>query len=103
MLDKILGEYCARCGKTRTKSEFDGIPTCGTCELDIRAEREEKRNCPECQTEMDKQVVMNIIVDKCPACHGAWLDGGELDLVSAGMAQGGSDFAAGMVMGMCMG
>ena len=53
---------------------------------------------------MDKKVVLKVIVDKCPSCHGAWLDGGELDLLQKAIKEGaGGDFATGMVIGMAMG
>ncbi len=101
---KMFGERCARCGVTRTKQEFEGLPICDKCELEIKADREEKRPCPMCNALMDKTVVLNIIVDKCPSCHGAWLDGGELDLLKKAIEDGaGGDFAAGMLLGMSMG
>lgn len=101
---KLFGERCARCGETRTKQEFEGLPTCEKCEVEINAEREEKRPCPMCKTAMDKSIVLNIIVDKCPKCHGAWLDGGELDLLKKAIEQGsGGDFATGMMVGMAIG
>lgn len=104
MLGKIFGERCARCGVTRTKKEFEGLPTCDTCQLEIRADREEKRPCPMCREPMAKSVVLNVIVDKCPSCHGAWLDGGELDLLKKAIEGGaGGDFATGMVLGMAIG
>ena len=28
---------------------------------------------------MEKEIILNIVVDRCPSCHGVWLDGGELD------------------------
>ncbi len=103
-LGKIFGERCARCGVTRTKQEFEGLPTCDKCALEIKADREEKRPCPTCKTAMDKSVVLTIIVDKCPSCHGAWLDGGELDLLKKAIEDGaGGDFATGMLLGMSMG
>ena len=66
----IFGERCARCGVTQTKQEFEGLPACDKCELEIKAEREDKRTCPMCNAAMEKSVVLNIIVDKCPSCHG---------------------------------
>jgi hypothetical protein len=100
----LFGERCVRCGATRTKKEFEGLPTCEPCELKIKSEREEKRPCPMCQKPMEKTVVLNIIVDKCPTCHGAWLDGGELDLLKQGIEAGaGAQFATGMCLGMAIG
>jgi hypothetical protein len=101
---KLFGEKCVRCGETRTKQEFEGVPTCEKCEVEIQAEREEKRPCPACRVAMEKTIVLNIIVDKCPTCHGAWLDGGELDLLKQAIEQGGGgDFTTGMMLGMAIG
>lgn len=100
----MFGNRCARCGVSRTKDTFEGLPTCSDCELEIQAEREEKRTCPQCATAMDKAIVLNIVVDKCSSCHGAWLDGGELDMPKKAIQNGGGgDFATGMVLGMAMG
>ncbi len=104
VFNTIFGERCARCGVTRTKDAFEGLPTCEKCELEIQAEHEEKRPCPMCTTAMDKSIVLNVVVDKCPSCHGAWLDGGELDLLKKAIEYGdGGDFATGMVLGMATG
>ncbi len=104
VIGKIFGERCSRCGVARTKREFEGLPTCDKCELGIQAEREEKRPCPMCNAAMAKSVVLNIIVDKCQSCHGAWLDGGELDLLKKAIEDGaGGDFATGMLLGVAIG
>ena len=104
VFSKMFGERCVRCGETRTKDEFEGLPTCDKCEAEIKAEREEKRPCPACNHEMNKVVVLNVVVDKCPSCHGAWLDGGELDLLKNAIESGADDrFATGMCLGMAMG
>jgi len=37
--------------------------------------------CPGCQARMDSHwfsLARRVMVDKCRACHGVWLDGGEL-------------------------
>lgn len=104
MFSKVFGHRCARCGVARTMEEYEGLPTCGKCEAEITAEREDKRLCPACNDEMNKIVVLNIVVDKCPSCHGAWLDGGELDLLKKAIDSGAeSQFASGMCLGMAMG
>ena len=102
VLDRMFGKHCARCGDTRTKKEFEGLPTCEKCELEIQADREETRPCPGCSAEMEKSVVLNIIVDKCPSCRGVWLDAGELDLLKKAIEDGESDLAIGMCLGMAM-
>jgi Zn-finger nucleic acid-binding protein len=30
---------------------------------------------------MVKEVVAGVVIDRCPVCHGVWLDAGELQLV----------------------
>lgn len=104
VINRLFGKRCARCGTTRTKDEFEGLPTCDRCELEIQAEREEQRPCPMCTTAMEKTVVLNVTVDKCPSCRGVWLDGGELDMLKQAIEDGaGSDLATGMVLGMAIG
>ena len=100
----MFGERCARCRTTLTKDKLDGLPTCSICKLEVQADREEKRTCLMCATEMDKAVILNIVIDKCPSCHGVWLDVGELDILKQAIENGGGgDFATGMVLGMAMG
>jgi hypothetical protein len=104
VLSAIFGEKCIRCGKKRTKSNFEGLPTCADCEVNIRAEREEKRCCPFDGAEMKKEVVQNVIVDRCSSCGGVWLDPGELDLIKKAFEQGaGGQYAMGLVTGMAIG
>jgi Zn-finger nucleic acid-binding protein len=53
---------------------------------------------------MNKEVIFNVVIGRCPSCKGVWLDGGELDLVKKGIAAGaGGDFATGLVLGMAIG
>jgi len=103
-MGRIFGERCVRCGQTRTKREFEGVPTCDACELAVRADRETAWACPSCSAEMEKRVVLNVIVDQCRECHGAWLDAGELDVLKGAIDSGaGSDLATGMLLGMAIG
>jgi uncharacterized protein len=37
--------------------------------------------CPKCGVDLQERTFHNVTVDVCPACHGTWLDAGELDLV----------------------
>ena len=88
----LFGERCARCGNRRTKREYEGVPTCESCEEELRAraraEGEERRQCPIDGTAMGKDVVLGVIIDRCPSCRGVWLDGGELDLIRESVAEG---------------
>lgn len=49
------------------------------------AEAEKKRlqelhylHCPKCGNSLEQAVIDEVTVDICPACHGIWLDDGEL-------------------------
>lgn len=85
----IFGERCVRCGRTRTRREFEGLPTCDACEAQIRYSREEQRICPLDGSAMQKEIVLNIVIDRCPSCRGVWLDGGELQLLRQAAKQEG--------------
>lgn len=91
----LLGEKCARCGKKRTRKEFAGVPTCDAChellEKRLEAAQEEARACPIDGDAMKKEVVSNVIIDRCPRCKGVWLDGGELDMLRGAIESGVTD------------
>ena len=40
---------------------------------------------------MSKEIVLNLVIDRCPSCRGVWLDGGELEdmrgAIETGLAQ----------------
>jgi len=82
----IFGQKCERCGKTRTKETYEGVPTCEPCEgllkAKLQADAEDARICPVEGEKMKKEIVANIVIDRCPECQGVWLDHGELDLLS---------------------
>ncbi|ACL05341.1 hypothetical protein Dalk_3653 [Desulfatibacillum aliphaticivorans] len=45
----------------------------------------EQRPCPRCEASLEEANYAynsNIMVDKCPACEGVWLDGGEFPMVA---------------------
>jgi hypothetical protein len=77
------GGQCTRCGQQQTTREFEGSPTCSPCELSIRAQREERVECRHDGSLMQKEILEDIIVDRCPECGGVWFDGGELEVLSA--------------------
>lgn len=79
------GETCVRCGKRRTRMEFEGVPTCLDCELKLKAEREETLVCQHDGALMRKEVIQNVIVDRCSECGGVWFDGGELEILGAAL------------------
>ncbi len=100
----LLREKCFRCGEKRTKKSFEGVPICDSCELKIKAEREEPRYCPIDSAKMSKDVILNVIIDRCDKCGGIWLDSGELEVMKKTIESGAeSDFATGMIIGMVVG
>ena len=82
-LEKTFGEKCVRCGKRLGTREFDGLPTCPGCHRDLAlaADDDDDLPCPLDGELMDKVVVENVVIDKCPQCGGVWLDPGELQLI----------------------
>lgn len=52
----------------------------GEPEIDSANEREPARDlvCPVDRTSMEKFEVGGEVVDRCPGCHGVWLDDGEV-------------------------
>ena len=75
----LLGQKCSRCGKHRTRKSLEGVPTCDVCELAIKADQEDLRQCPCDSNTMKKDIVHNIIIDRCEKCGGVWLDGEDLE------------------------
>ena len=88
----LFGDKCARCGRKRTREEYEGLPTCPSCrellERKLEASREEIHVCPIDGQRLDKEIVLSVIADRCPACHGVWLDGGELERLRGAIAAG---------------
>ncbi|MDH3296919.1 MAG: zf-TFIIB domain-containing protein [Gemmatimonadota bacterium] len=83
LVSNRLGHACVRCGQHHTDREFEGEPTCSACELSIRAEREERMPCRHDGALMQKEILEDVIMDRCPECGGVWFDGGELEVLSA--------------------
>ncbi|MEM7364322.1 MAG: zf-TFIIB domain-containing protein [Pseudomonadota bacterium] len=84
----LFGEKCARCGH-RTRQHQDDEPICESCsgemQLVLQAEGEQRRRCPVDGHEMVKEVAHMLIIDRCPKCHGVWLDAGELERIKGGV------------------
>ena len=53
--------------------------------LDAERAAAERRShymkCPKCGADLAEREFSSIKVDVCPACHGMWLDAGEIDLI----------------------
>ncbi len=88
----LFGEKCARCGKRRTREDYEGLPTCESCrvllEKKLEASTEQQHPCPIDGAQLEKEVVLSVIVDRCPTCRGVWLDGGELEQLHGSIAAG---------------
>jgi ribosomal protein L37AE/L43A len=88
----LFGDKCARCGKKRTREEYEGLPTCGSCrellERKLEAAKEETHGCPIDGQRLVKEIVLSVIVDRCPTCRGVWLDGGELEQLRGAITAG---------------
>lgn len=94
-------ETCVRCREHPSSEVLDGLPTCARCGSLIRAKSEALRTCPVDGTEMRKEVVQNLLIDRCPVCGGIWLDHDELEAllrVASEHADGG--FLNGVLLGL---
>lgn len=100
-----FGSRCLRCNQPLQRETPDGVPTCERCSELIRARlqagAEAERACPQDGQAMSKEVVHDIVVDRCPVCGGVWLDGGELGLLRQAIEDGGrSGLLRTVVLGM---
>lgn len=81
----LFGSICPRCKKSCTSESFaavsDGRMVCRTCAAEIKAASEGTRHCPLDGEAMEKQVCEFVLIDKCPACSGVWLDKDELEVI----------------------
>ncbi len=93
----MLGEKCWRCGK-RTRAKAEGIPTCPPCLAKLQAAREPAIPCPVDRVPMTKEIVSNLVLDRCPRCRGYWLQAEELELLKR--AAHDEAFVTGLVIGM---
>ena len=75
---EIYGDKCHNCGQ-KTRRLYNDKPTCGHCIAILEARHEEIRKCPVDNEEMKKEIIHNIILDRCPKCSGLWFDKNELE------------------------
>lgn len=94
-------KLCEHCREKKTRSDFEGVPTCGACKIKLLIEREKIHACPVDGADMCKEDVSGIIIDRCPACGGIWLDAEELDHIKK--IAGDEKLATGLVVGMVIG
>jgi len=75
---------CVRCGTSHKWEELtqtsQGNLFCSKCWKALKTET--KRPCPVDDSEMEKQLVSDMVyIDTCAKCGGTWFDRGELDLI----------------------
>ena len=101
MSESNAGTLCARCREQPSSEVMDGLPTCARCGALLRQKAEARRNCPVDGSEMRKEVVQNLIIDRCPACGGIWLDHDELEALLRIAAEHDDDgFMNGVLLGL---
>jgi hypothetical protein len=76
------GEDCFRCGKWHKFEELTadshGFSFCGRCADKLSTEGKPRRRCPADGREMVKRALGIVLVDKCEACGGVWVEADEL-------------------------
>lgn len=101
MSDTQAPELCVRCREHPSSVVLDALPTCARCADLIRRKSETSRICPVDGTEMRKEVVTNLLIDRCPACGGIWLDHDELEaLLRIASEHTDGSFMNGVLLGL---
>ena len=101
MSESTTASLCVRCREHASAEVLDGLPTCLRCGALIRRKAETKRACPVDGTVMRKDVVQNLLIDRCPACGGIWLDHEELEALLRVAAEHKDDgFMNGVILGL---
>jgi len=76
---------------TQPGQDGAGCGSCGACrkalELKLKAAQESHRACPVDGAVMTKEVAYMMVIDRCPACHGVWLDAEEMDHLTGDVAR----------------
>lgn len=92
---------CVRCREHPAVDVVDGLPLCARCAVLVRAKSESTRNCPVDGAAMSKEVVENLLIDRCPSCGGIWLDHEELDaLLRLASEREDGGFMNGVILGL---
>lgn len=95
------GRMCARCREHVAVEVVDGLATCARCGVLVVAKSESPRACPVDGTKMAKEVVENLLIDRCPSCGGIWLDHEELDaLMRLASEREDGGFMNGVILGL---
>lgn len=99
------------CGKETRRLKNDK-PLCAECEVELQLKQrlsvEANHICPTDGTTMLKEFICDneIIIDRCPKCHGVWLDKEELDFIqefAESEGSSGGNFSTGLIVGMAIG
>jgi len=85
----LRDELCVRCRRPTRYSTagVDGLPTCASCREELGRSRPSRRSCPVGGQDLQPHQVSNVAIDRCAACGGVWLDGGELELITRAAVQ----------------
>ena len=84
---------CVRCREQPAAGEHEGLPACPRCADLLRNRGDTARSCPVDGEELRKEVLENLVVDRCPACGGIWLDHEELEALLRLVAERDEDGA----------
>lgn len=77
---------CSRCGGGYKWEQMIQTPEgnlfCPQCWPKLDLKNEPKRKCPVDGSEMQKRLVMGLVlIDTCSACRGTWFDKDELEVI----------------------
>jgi len=70
-------EYFAR----EDAERIHKLRTQQVAEEQARERRSHFMKCPKCGADLLTETFHGVQIDRCPDCHGVWLDHGELDLL----------------------
>lgn len=88
------------------KLEAERLERRRTDQARLEADAERKSHymrCPKCGGHLATEEFHRIQIDRCPDCHGVWLDAGEIDAVMAAEKKGFMTRALGDFMGSLRG
>ena len=101
MSDAGQEHLCVRCREHPSIEVLDGLPTCRRCGTLIRMKAETSRTCPVDGEVMRKEVIQNLLIDRCPSCGGIWLDHDELEaLLRLAAEREDGTFMNGVLLGL---
>lgn len=96
------GKLCARCGVARTSNLSGGEPICTPCLHERRAqaaaEGQPPRKCPIDASILKPAYVDGIVIDRCPACSGVFLEKGELEVLVRAAKSAGAAWSQGVII-----